>query len=108
MSRRSSQAATAPVPPTCYDILQAPVITEKSTMAVEHNKVTFRVRRDASKPQVKQAVERIFGVTVTAVHMIRLPGKCKRFRGVRGKQQDKKKAIVTLKHGDTIDVMAKV
>ena len=82
----------------------APVITEKATIASEHNQVVFKVRRDATKPQIKAAVEKLFDVKVTAVNTLLRKGKTKVFRGVRGTQQDVKKAIVTLADGHRIDV----
>jgi large subunit ribosomal protein L23 len=87
-----------------YDAILAPVITEKSTMLSEHNKVVFRVPLDATKTQVKEAVEALFKVKVTAVNTIRVKGKTKRFRGLEGKRSDRKKAIVTLAEGHSIDV----
>jgi large subunit ribosomal protein L23 len=80
------------------------VITEKATIASEHNQVVFKVRRNASKPQIKAAVEKLFDVKVTAVNTLLRKGKTKVFRGVRGVQQDVKKAIVTLAEGHRIDV----
>jgi len=87
-----------------YEILRGPVITEKSTMASEHNQVTFRVPLDADKRQVKAAVEGLFNVKVTAVNTLRVKGKVKRFRGFVGQRSDYKKAIVTLAEGSKIDV----
>lgn len=87
-----------------YDIIRAPVITEKSTMASEHNQVVFTVRRDATKPQIKAAVEQLFDVKVTAVNTLNRKGKIKRFKGVLGRRKDIKKAIVTLEEGQGIDV----
>ena len=87
-----------------YDLVRAPVITEKSTMGSEHNQVTFRVPLDADKRQVKAAVEGLFKVKVTAVNTIRVKGKLKRFRGTLGRRSDYKKAIVTLAEGSKIDV----
>lgn len=87
-----------------YNVLLAPVITEKATMASEHNKVVFRVRTDATKPQIKAAVERLFDVKVSDVNTILRKGKARVFRGTRGKQSDFKNAIVTLAEGHTIDV----
>ncbi len=89
-----------------YDIILRPVISEKSTLASEYNQVMFDVRKEASKPQIKQAVEGLFDVSVLAVNTIRQQGKRKRFRGVMGKRSDYKKAIVTLADGDSIDVAA--
>ena len=87
-----------------YDIIIAPVITEKATMASELNKVVFRVRKEATKPQIKAAVEHLFDVKVTAVNTLIRKGKRKVFRGFRGTQADVKKAVVTLAEGHKIDV----
>jgi large subunit ribosomal protein L23 len=87
-----------------YDTIVAPVITEKATVASESNQFVFRVARNATKPQIKAAVEKLFDVKVTAVNTLVRKGKTKAFRGVRGRQQDMKKAIVTLRDGDRIDV----
>ncbi len=87
-----------------YDVIVTPVITEKSTMASEHNQVMFNVSRKATKPQIKEAVERLFDVKVKAVNTLVRKGKTKRFRGRIGHQSDVKKAIVTLEEGQSIDV----
>jgi large subunit ribosomal protein L23 len=87
-----------------YDVILAPVITEKATMASEHGQVIFKVRPSASKPQIREAVERLFNVKVKAVNTLNRAGKRKRFRGIPGKQKDIKKAIVTLEDGYSIDV----
>ena len=87
-----------------YDIILSPVITDKATMAGEHNQVTFRVANDATKPEIKQAVEKLFDVKVKAVNTLRQIGKVKRFRGKLGKRSDYKKAIVSLADGHSIDV----
>lgn len=87
-----------------YDTILAPVITEKATMLSESNKVVFRVPLTATKPQIKEAVEALFKVKVTGVNTIRVLGKTKRFKGIMGKRNDFKKAIVTLNEGDTIDL----
>lgn len=87
-----------------YDIIRAPVITEKATMGSEHNQVTFKVPLDASKPEIKAAVEGVFGVKVTAVNTLVAKGKVKRFRGRVGQRSDVKKAVVTLAEGNSIDV----
>ncbi len=87
-----------------FDILLKPVVTEKSTVGVENNQVTFKVAIDATKPEIKEAVEAVFGVKVNAVNTLRQQGKIKRFRGVVGKRPDYKKAIVTLAEGETIDI----
>lgn len=87
-----------------YDLITSPIITEKSTVLSEQNKVVFRVPLTATKPQIKEAVEALFRVNVTAVNTIVLKGKTKHFRGVKGRRSDVKKAIVTLKDGQSIDV----
>jgi len=87
-----------------YDVIISPVITEKATLAAEANQVVFNVARDASKPEIKQAVEGLFGVKVIAVNTVLRKGKVKRFRGHLGKQSDIKKAFVTLAEGQSIDV----
>jgi large subunit ribosomal protein L23 len=87
-----------------YDVILTPVITEKSTEASENNQVVFRVRRDATKPQIKAAVESLFRVKVKAVNTLVRKGKVKRFRGVKGRQSDVKHAVVTLQEGQSIDV----
>jgi large subunit ribosomal protein L23 len=90
--------------PRHYDIIIAPVITEKATMASERNQVTFKVARNATKPQIKEAVEKLFDVKVKSVNTLVRKGKIKGFRGVWGKQSDVKKAVVTLEEGHRIDV----
>jgi large subunit ribosomal protein L23 len=90
--------------PRHYDVIIAPVITEKATMASEQNKVTFKVRKDATKPQIKEAVERLFDVKVKRVNTLIRPGKVKAFRNRLGRQSDSKRAIVTLEEGHRIDV----
>jgi large subunit ribosomal protein L23 len=87
-----------------YDIIRAPVITEKATMGSEFRQVTFKVPLDASKPEIKAAVEGIFGVKVNAVNTLVQKGKVKRFRGRVGQRSDVKKAVVTLAEGHSIDV----
>jgi large subunit ribosomal protein L23 len=87
-----------------YDVIISPAITEKSTMASEQNQVVFNVAKKASKPEIKAAVEALFGVKVTAVNTLVRKGKIKRFRGTIGRQGDVKKAIVTLVDGQSIDV----
>lgn len=87
-----------------YDVIRHPVITEKATLGSEHNQVTFVVAIDATKPQIKAAVEAVFKVRVKAVNTLRRKGKTKRFRGIPGRRPDVKKAIVTLVEGDSIDV----
>ncbi len=87
-----------------YDVIVSPAITEKSTMASEQNQVVFNVARKATKPEIKAAVEALFGVKVTAVNTLIRKGKVKRFRGTVGRQSDLKRAIVTLVDGQSIDV----
>ncbi len=89
---------------THYDVIRAPLITEKTTMASENNQVVFQVALNADKPRIKAAVEALFNVKVKAVNTIVRKGKIKRFRGIAGKQNDIKKAIVTLEDGHSIDV----
>ena len=87
-----------------YDVILAPSITEKSTLVSEQNQIIFNVAKDASKPEIKAAIEALFGVKVTAVNTLVRKGKLKRFSGFAGRQKDVKKAIVTLADGQTIDV----
>ena len=87
-----------------YDVIRAPVITEKATIASENNQIVFRVAIDADKKVIKQAVEALFDVKVKAVNTLRRKGKAKRFRGIPGRQNEMKKAIVTLEDGHSIDV----
>ena len=91
-----------------YDLIVAPVITEKATIASDSNQFVFKVRREATKPQIKAAIEKLFDVKVTAVNTLLRKGKSKVFRGTRGKQQDVKKAVVTLADGHRIDVTSGV
>jgi large subunit ribosomal protein L23 len=87
-----------------YELLRSPVITEKATLGSEHNQVTFRVPLDATKPEIRSAVEQVFDVKVVAVNTLRQKGKRKVFRGRRGQRSDYKKAIVRLAEGQSIDV----
>jgi large subunit ribosomal protein L23 len=87
-----------------YSVILAPVITEKATRTSEHSQVVFRVALDATKPEIKAAIEGVFGVTVKAVNTIRVKGKTKMFRGRPGRRSDYKKAMVTLAEGQSIDV----
>src|ERR1700739_4206272 len=87
-----------------FDIVRAPVITEKATNVSEYNKVIFRVPLTATKREVRAAVEGLFNVKVTAVNTIRVMGKTKRVRGRPGQRSDVKKAIVTLREGQRIDI----
>jgi large subunit ribosomal protein L23 len=92
------------VNPSHYDVIRKPIITEKATMASENGAVVFEVAIDSNKPQIKEAVEALFGVKVKAVNTTITKGKVKRFRGTIGKRKDVKKAYVTLEEGNTIDV----
>lgn len=87
-----------------YDVIVSPVVTEKSTLASENNQVVFNVARKATKPEIKAAVETLFGVKVTGVNTLLRKGKVKRFRGTIGRQSDVKKAVVTLAEGQSIDI----
>ena len=88
-----------------YDIIIAPVITEKTTKASVNNQVVFKVRSSATKPQIKAAIEQLFSVKVKAVNTSVRKGKLNTFKGIRALQSDVKKAIVTLESGHNIDVM---
>jgi large subunit ribosomal protein L23 len=87
-----------------YDVIVSPVITEKATVASEHNKVVFKVAAKATKPQIKEAVEKLFDVKVKSVNTMVRKGKTKVFRGQFGSQSDIKRAVVTLEEGHRIDV----
>jgi large subunit ribosomal protein L23 len=90
--------------PRHYDVILSPVITEKATMASENSKVVFKVARTATKPQIKEAVEKLFDVKVKRVNTIVRKGKVKITKGRRGEQSDTKRAVVTLEEGQRIDV----
>ena len=90
--------------PRHYDVILSPVITEKATTASEQNKVVFKVARNATKPQIKEAVEKLFDVKVKSVNTLVRKGKLKVFKGKLGELSDVKKAIVTLEEGHRIDV----
>jgi large subunit ribosomal protein L23 len=90
--------------PRHYDLILSPVITEKATIASDHNQVMFRVARHATKPQIKEAVEKLFDVKVKSVNTHVRKGKLKAFRGTVGEQSVSKRAIVTLEEGHRIDV----
>ena len=87
-----------------YDVIRKPVITEKATLASENGAVVFEVAFDSNKPQIKEAVEALFGVKVKAINTVITKGKTKRFRGIKGTRKDVKKAYVTLEEGNSIDV----
>jgi large subunit ribosomal protein L23 len=87
-----------------YDVIRKPVITEKATLASENGAVVFEVARDSNKPQIKEAIEALFGVKVKAINTVITKGKTKRFRGINGTRKDVKKAYVILEDGNSIDV----
>ena len=87
-----------------HDVIRAPAITEKSTLVSEYNQVVFKVARDATKPEIKAAIEALFNVKVKAVNTQVRKGKMKTFRQIRSRQSDSKRAIVTLEEGHSIDV----
>ena len=95
---------SAPTDPRLYDVIIAPVITEKATIASERNQVIFKVAPSATKPQIKEAVEKLFDVKVKTVNTLVRKGKVKAFKGTVGTQSPVKRAIVTLEEGHTIDV----
>ena len=92
------------VKPEQYDLIRRPIITEKATMTSENGGVVFEVAMDATKPEIKAAVESLFNVKVKAVNTTITKGKVKKFKGRPGKRRDVKKAYVTLVEGSTIDV----
>lgn len=104
MTKAAKKKAAVAPNERMYEIIRFPVITEKATMGSEHGQVTFRVPLDATKPEVKLAVETLFKVKVKAVNTLRTQGKKKAFQGRLGQRSDTKKAIVTLAEGNTIDV----
>ncbi|OSZ64567.1 50S ribosomal protein L23 [Sphingomonas sp. IBVSS1] len=91
-----------------YDVVVKPVITEKSTLVSEFNQVVFQVAKDATKPQIKAAVEALYGVKVLAVNTMVAKGKTKRWRGQEYRRSDVKKAVVTVADGDRIDVTTSI
>ena len=102
MTRRPGKVEVTDV--EAYGLIVRPVVTEKSTLGSEHNQVTFRVPLEATKPEIKAAVEGLFNVKVKAVNTLRQRGKIKLFRGHVGQRSEYKKAIVTLVAGQSIDV----
>jgi len=104
MSKYATLRDKKPSRERMYELLRAPLITEKSTLISEHNQVSFWVPLDAHKFEIKHAVEGLFDVKVTDVNTLRSKGKVKRFRGRPGVRSDRKKAIVTLAEGQSIDV----
>jgi len=95
-------------PERACDIFHNPVTTEKATELSEHNQFAFRVAKDATKPQIRAAVETLFGVKVTGINTITVKGKVKRFRGRPGRRPDIKKAVVRLAEGQSLDYTAGV
>ncbi len=91
-----------------YDIVRYPIITEKSTLISEHNQVVFRVPLNATKPEIRAAVEGLFGVKVDGVNTLRQVGKKKQWRGKLGRTSDYKKALVRLAEGESIDISSGV
>ncbi|MBU6165644.1 MAG: 50S ribosomal protein L23 [Alphaproteobacteria bacterium] len=91
-----------------YDVVVKPVITEKSTLVSEYNQVVFQVAKDATKPQIKAAIEALYGVKVLAVNTMVAKGKTKRWRGQEYRRSDVKKAVVTVADGDRIDVTTSI
>lgn len=89
---------------SAFDVILSPVVTEKASLASENNQVVFKVAMNATKPQIKRAVEELFKVKVTGVNTLRVKGKVKRFRGRTGRRPDVKKAVVTLAEGSSIDI----
>jgi large subunit ribosomal protein L23 len=100
----AKKPAKAAVDNRHYDVVLAPHITEKSTLLSEHNAVVFKVANDATKPEIKAAVEALFNVTVTGVNTMVTKGKTKRWKGEAYKRTDAKKAVVTLAEGQSIDI----
>ena len=100
----AKKQAAAAIDNRHYDIVLAPHITEKTTLLSENNAVVFKVAGTASKPEIKQAVEALFGVTVTGVNTMVTKGKTKKWKGAPYKRSDVKKAIVTLAEGQSIDI----
>jgi len=100
----NAATGTAVITERHYDVLVSPLITEKATNQSEQNKVSFKVTLDATKPEIKAAVEALFKVKVKSVNTMVVKGKTKRFRNIPGKRSDYKKAIVTLAEGSKIDL----
>ncbi len=101
---RKYSGTASPTKERIYELIRSPIVTEKTTLLSEYNQVCFKVPLDATKPEIKAAVEDLFKVSVTNVNTLRAKGKIKRFRGIIGKQNDIKKAIVTLAEGQSIDI----
>jgi large subunit ribosomal protein L23 len=106
--RKYSGRDVKPSKERIYELIRSPLVTEKATLISEYNQVSFWVPLDANKFEIRAAVEDLFKVKVTAVNTLRKKGKVKRFRGFVGKQNETKKAVVTLAEGQTIDVMTSI
>ena len=98
-----AKAKKAEVTESMYNVIVSPHLTEKATLGSEHYQVTFKVAGSATKPQIKDAVEALFGVKVKGVNTLVQKGKTKRFKGIKGRRSDFKKAIITLEEGEVID-----
>jgi len=94
--------------PRDFDVIVSPIITEKATRILENNQVVFKVAPNATKPQIKIAIEALFGVKVVGVNTVNIKGKNKVFKGIRGKRASIRKAMVTLEEGQTIDLSSGV
>jgi len=94
--------------PQDYDVIVSPVITEKATRILENNQVIFKVSKEATKPQIKRAVESLYGVKVKGVNTVNIKGKNKVFRGVKGKRPSIRKAMITLAEGQSIDLSSRI
>ena len=109
LTRRNKKAPSVAVSSERqFEVLRRPIVTEKSTLGSEFNQYSFEVAIDAAKPEIKAAVEGVFGVKVKAVNTMVVKGKAKRFRGHMGKRADTKKAVVTLQPGQVLDLGAGV
>ena len=94
--------------PRDFDVIVSPIITEKATRILENNQVAFKVATDATKPQIKSAIEAIYSVKVVGVNTVNIKGKNKVFKGIRGKRASIRKAMVTLAEGQTIELSSGV
>ncbi|MDI9313444.1 MAG: 50S ribosomal protein L23 [Hydrotalea sp.] len=92
----------------CYEVIRRPLVTEKFTRMSQFNQVAFEVSKDASKPEIKQAVETLFKVKVLAINTVNVAGKFKNFRGKTGQRNGLRKAVVKLAAGQTIDLGATI
>lgn len=106
LKRKAKKGEEPKILNSYYDILRSPIVTEKTTLQGEQNKVVFAVSQDATKGEIKAAVEAIFNVKVAKVNTLVRKGKVRRFRGVEGRRADIHKAIVTLAEGQSLDLAA--